>query len=61
MAVLYLQSSLIYLTFVIVASAIDTNDQEVSFKATKDYPFEVRTHPEIIYDPRYFEVAKRLT
>ena len=55
-----LQSSLMYLTYITVASAINLNVREVSFKATKDYIFETRSHPTIIYNPRYFEVVKKI-
>ena len=60
MAVFILESSLLYLTHVIVAYATDLRVQEVSFKATKDYIFETQAHPTIIYNPRYFEVAKKI-
>ena len=60
MAAFILQSSLLYLTHVIVAYAIDLRVREVSFKATKDYIFKTQAHPTIIYNPRYFEVAKKI-
>ena len=36
------------------------NIEDTSYKATNDFIFESRSRPDILYNPKYLEVAKRI-